>query len=227
MARDRTPRDGDDDEDDRPRRARRPRDDDEDDEDDRPRSARRKPKADNTVKVLLIIGGVLVVVVLICAGVGLTIYTSIARGVGNAQQKAQQDFTKMAEQQQKEMNKSMDQMGEDVRKRQTDAANSDKAKATEAVAAFLQEVKGGRAAAAYRLMSAEFRQKTTEAAFAEFLRANATDINRTFPPSADIFAPDTGTTYAFDISTGFKKTNVTAIKQDGKWVIDVFTIAAK
>ena len=222
MARDRR---DDDDDDDRPRRARRPRDD--DDDDDRPRSARRKPKADNTVKVLLIVGGVLVVLVLICAGVGLTVYTSIARGVGNAQQKAQQDFTKMAEQQQKEMNKSVDQMGEDMRKRQTDAANSDKAKATEAVAAFLQEVKGGRAAAAYRLMSAEFRQKTTEAAFAEFLRANATDINNTFPPHADIFAPDTGTTYAFDISTGFKKTNVTAVKQDGKWVIDVFTVTAR
>ena len=221
MARDRR----DDDDDDRPRRARRPRDD--DDDDDRPRSARRKPKADNTVKVLLIVGGVLVVLVLICAGVGLTVYTSIARGVGNAQQKAQQDFTKMAEQQQKEMNKSMDQMGEDVRKRQTDAANSDKAKATEAVAAFLQEVKGGRAAAAYRLMSAEFRQRTTEAAFAEFLRANAAQINNTFPPHADIFAPDTGTTYAFDISTGFKKTNVTAVKQDGKWVIDVFTVAGR
>ena len=221
MARDRR---DDDDDDDRPRRARRPRD---DDDDDRPRSARRKPKADNTVKVLLIVGGVLVVLVLICAGVGLTVYTSIARGVGNAQQKAQQDFTKMAEQQQKEMNKSMDQMGEDVRKRQADAANSDKAKATEAVAAFLQEVKGGRAAAAYRLMSAEFREKTTEAAFAEFLRANATDISRTFPPHADIFAPDTGTTYAFDISTGFKKTNVTAVKQDGKWVIDVFTVAGR
>lgn len=226
MARDRTTRD-DDDEDDRPRRARRPRDDDEDDEDDRPRSARRKPKADNTVKVLLILGGVLVVVVLICAGVGLTIYKSIARGVDDARSKTQVDFNKLAEENMKQHNKNVDKMLDDQQQRQQKAANADKVKATEAAAAFMQEVKGGRGAAAYRMTSAEFRGRTSEAAFEAMVRDNAPALAKSVAPHADIFAPESGSTYAFSIWAAFQTVNVTAIKQDGKWVIDVFTVTGR
>ena len=56
---------------------------------------------------------------------------------------------------------------------------------------------------------------------------NAGDLGRTFPPGADLFAPETGSTYAFDLSIGFKKITVTAIKQGGQWVIDVFTVGPR
>jgi len=235
MARDRRDRRDDDDSDDsddaRPRRParRRPRDD--DDSDDAPRPARGAAKPDNTVKVLLIVGGLVLTLVLICAGVVLIIYNSVARGFGAAQQKAQQDMTKMAEQQQKEMNKVFDKavgkMDDDMKKSKSDEANSDKAKATAAVVAFMQEVKGGRAAAAYQMMSPEYRQKTTQATFTELMQANAGDLGRTFTPRADFFSPETGTTYPFDLSIGFKKITVTAIKQGGQWVIDVFTVGPR
>ena len=226
MARDRRDRDDDSDDDDRPRRApRRPRDDDDFEEVARPRA---KPAGDNTaVKVLAIVGVVLVALTLICSGVIFMVYRSVARGVNDAQQQAQQDMTRMAAEQQKVMNQELVKAGNDMQQRQAEAANSDKAKATAAVAAFMQEIKGGRAGAAYLMMSAEYRSQTTQAAFAELLRANATDLNRTFAPRADFFAPEAGTTYAFDISAGFKKTKVTAIKEDGKWVIDVFTVTGR
>ena len=224
MARDRR---NDENDDDRPRRARRPRDEDEDD-DDRPRSARAKPAGGNTaVKVVLIVGGVLVVITLICAGVGLVIYKSIARGVDDARAKTQVDFNKLAEENMKQHNKNVDKMLDDQQQRQQKAANADKVKATAAAAAFMQEVKGGRAAAAYALTSADFRGRTTEAAFAALVRDNAPALAKSVAPQADIFTPESGSTYAFSIWAGFQTVNVTAIKQDGKWVIDVFTVTGR
>ena len=216
MARDRRDRDDDDFDDDRPRRAprRRPRDDD-DFDDDRPRRAprrrrddddddfdevarpRAKPAGGNTaVKVLGIVGGVLLVIALICAGLIFMVYRGVARGFDNMQQQQKQH--------------------------EAAAANTDKGKATAAAEAFMQELKGGRANAAYRLLSADYRRRTTEAEFAKLVAADSAGMGSSFPVRADLFAPDTGTTYIFEVWAGSKTVKLTVIKEDGKWVIDVY-----
>ena len=228
MARDRRPRDDDDFDDDQPRRAprRRPRDD--DDFDDEPaRPPRRATKPDNTVKVLAVVGGVLLGIAVVCSGAAFLVYRSVARGVSDAQQKAQQDMTKMAVEQQKVMNQEMAKAGDAMQQRQVDRVNSDKAKATAAAEAFLQEVNGGRAGAAYRMLSADYRRRTTEAEFAKLLAAGSAGRGSSFPVKADLFAPDSGTTYTFEVWAGSQTVKLTAIKENGAWAIDAFTVTGK
>lgn len=228
MARDpRDRRDRDDDEDfddDRPRRPprRRPRDDD----DDRPRPGRGRPRADNTVKVLLIVGGVVVALALVCGGVAVYVYSSIARQIGVAQNQLVAEEAKIAAEHQRARDAEIAKIGEDHRKERAAAVNSDKTKATEAVGTFMQDLKASRTAAAYRVMSAEYRRTTTEAAFGAFVTANATHLNSHFPPKADPFTVETGTTYTFNVNTtGLKRCTVVAILEGGKWVMDSLTVA--
>jgi len=229
MARDRRDRDDDDDDDERPRRParRRPRDDD-DEDDDAPRPARRPAKSDNTVKVLLIVGGVVVVLALVCGGVTVYVYSSIARQIGVAQNQLVAEEAKIAAEHQRARDVEIAKIGEDHRKERAAAVNSDKTKATEAVAAFMEEVKAKRPAAAYRMLSAEYRRKTTEEAFAAFLAANATHFARPFPPQADPFAAETGSTFTFNVNpVARKRCTVVATKEGGQWVMDSFTVAER
>ena len=201
MARDRRDRD-DDVDDDRPRRAPRRRRDDDDDDFDEVARPRAKPAGGNTaVKVLGIVGGVLLVIALICAGLIFMVYRGVARGFDNMQQQQKQH--------------------------EAAAANTDKGKATAAAEAFMQELKGGRANAAYRLLSADYRRRTTEAEFAKLVAADSAGMGSSFPVRADLFAPDTGTTYIFEVWAGSKTVKLTVIKEDGKWVIDVFTVTGR
>ncbi len=216
MARDRLPRDDDDSDDDRPRRAprRQPRDGDDDNDFEETPRPRAKPAGGNTaVKVLAILGGVLVVITLICGGLIFMVYRSVARGFNDVQQQMQQD-----------MQKNAARRGEEQKQQEAAAANSDKVKATAAAEAFIQEVKGGRAGAAYRMMSADYRRRTTEAEFAKLVAANSAGKGSTSPVRADLFAPDSGTTYTFEVWAGFKTVKLTAIKENGAWAIDVYTV---
>ena len=212
------PRDRDDEDyDDRPRRParRRPRD------GDRPR--RGTPRPDNTVNVLLVVGGVVVALALVCGGVAIYVYSSIARQIDATKNQMLADQAKLAAEQQRVANEEMSKSMAAARQA---AVNSDKTKATEAVAAFMQEVKAKRPAAAYRMLSAEYRGRTTEADFAAFLAANATHFERPFPPQADPFAAETGSTFTFNVNpVARKRFTLVATKEGGKWVVDSLTVA--
>ena len=207
----------DDDDDDTPPRRRRPRD--EDYDDDRPR--RRKPAKDQTPKVLLILGGVLVVVLLICCGTVLYIYNSAARGVNQVQRQMQQDLRD-------DLAKAQERQAKDRAAREQAAANSDKAKATAAVNAFLAEVRGGRADAAYQLTTPSYRQRVGEREFARLLEKEAQALSRGMPTvSANLLDPDSGSTYSYEIWAGFSTVRVTAVGEGGRWAIDRFAVGAR
>ncbi len=198
-------------------RARRPDDEDDDDFDDRPRRPRgrradddrgRPPPPSNAPKILLIIGGVFVALTLICGGVALYIYNSIAKGINQVQQDMHQ-----------KVQQNLDEMREEEK-------NADKPKATAAVSAFFQEVRGDRLAAAYQMTSSDYRKRVPETEFGELVAANAKNLKSGhLNVVPDVFAPNKGTTYAYEIWVGFATANVTAVNENGKWVIDRFTIA--
>ncbi len=196
----------DDDYDDRPRR--RPRDDDDfDDEDDRPR--RRPAKGGGASKVLIIVGSVLGVVVLGCCGVGYYVYRSAARGIEQVQQ---------------DVRKNMDKMEADRVAQNKAEAESDRTLSAAAATAFLQELRGDRYAAAYKLTTDGFRARTTEAEFTRQATARATDLrgaSATVPPN--ILDPLAGTTFAYEIWTSGRTLRLTVTKEGGKWLVDKFT----
>ncbi len=237
MARDRRPRDDDDFDDDRPRRAPRPRPRDDDDDDfeeaDRPRP---RPAGSNTaVKVLAIVGVVLLGITLICSGACFLVYRSIARGVEETQQRLAQaaaESQKRAEESRKEAEKQalLDAPKREAerKKREADEAATDKAQATVAVQAFMFELKGGQTAAAYQSTTTAFQARVTEAAFEAMVKPPGVALNfNVMMVRPDHFAPSSGRSFTYEIWLVTRTAKVTAVKQDGQWRVDQFTVAAK
>src|SRR5262245_64615013 len=115
---------------------RRSRDFEDDDFDDPPR--RRPPSGGSSgVKIVAIIFGFFLVIVLMCGGLVYYMVYSARKTVD----RMQDDLQKMAQD------------------HQAREANSDKGKAQRAADQFLQELKGSRVDAAYRMTSAAYRQR--------------------------------------------------------------------
>ena len=151
-------------------------------------------------------------------------------GMANLQRMAlqmQQDMAKKAVERQKVMDQEMAKAGDAMQKRQADRMYPDKVNAATAAEAFVQEVKGGRAGAAYQKLSVGYRARTTEAEFAKVVAANSAGMASTRRVEADIFAPDTGTTFTFALWAAGKTVRLTAIRENDAWAIEQFTVTAK
>ena len=195
--------------DDRPRRRR--RDEDSDDEDDDPRPVRRRATSGGSGNtVVLALAGTVLGVFLICGGVALYVYRSVARGVDQVQQNMKSDMERMRVEQEQ---------------RKKDKEGSDKALAGKAVDQFLVEVKADRPEAAYQLTTADFRRRVSPDEFRKQIAGLADASVRWLEMRADFFAPDDGSTFVFDSSGGFGTTvKITAVREAGKWLIDRFGV---
>src|SRR5262245_33023721 len=184
--------------------SRRSRDFKDDDFDDWPR--RRPPSSSSGVKIVAIIFGFFLVIVLICGGLVYYMVYSARKTVD----RMQDDLQKMAQE------------------HQAKEANSDRGKAQRAADQFIQEVKGNRIDAAYRMTSAAYQKRVTPEDFRALVTQSRDVLLRAMPFMPDVFAPDTGPTYVFNQKLagprGFSDISVTVIKEGGEWKVDQFRV---
>ena len=199
----------------RPARSRR-RDDYDDDEEDRPRRRSQPAGSNQATKIVLIIGVVILGIFMICGGLALYIYISLAKGIDetktNLQQQAQQD-----------MEKNRQKSKEDEQRRLT----GNKVQAEKGMNAFLAELKGNRAETAYtELTTSDYRNRVTLDEFrkmADILAIN--DSRGATMMKGDFFAADDLKTYAYE-SFGFgPRIRVTMILKNDQWLVDRLSIA--
>lgn len=96
------------------------------------------------------------------------------------------------------------------------------------MAAFVLEVRGGHTATAYQLTTPEYRQRVTQSAFDATAASCGPGLGVGLV-EAGFFAPDTGSTYSFDIWAGIAAgrettVKVTAVRQGHHWLVDQFTV---
>ncbi len=195
--------------------------DDYDDEFDQPRRNWPEPveSGGNTaVKIIAILGAVVLGVALICGGLVYYVFYSVKKGVSTLHEQLSAEVEKQKEQMQKEM-----------QKRQQERENSNKAKSEKFVAAFLQEVKGGRAEAAYAMTTVDYRKRVSLEQFRELLQKNADVLRRVPRLLAGGLDPDTATTFRYEATTlrgggGFVKVGVTVVKEGEEWKVDQLTV---
>lgn len=195
---------------DRPRRRR--RDEDSDDEDDDPRPA--KPGSGATI--VMVLAGTVVACLLICGGIGVYIYRSVARGVDAARQDVQQQVDTNLQRMKEEGERR-----EAQRKKDEEAA--DRTQAKKLADQFLAEAKGGRAEAAYALTTADFQKRVPLAEFQKQTGPLATRDGRAVQLQAAFGAPAAGTTFTFENFGGLVTVNLTVVKDDGRWLVDRFS----
>jgi hypothetical protein len=194
-------------------------DDDDDDRDPPSRRSRPQPKAggNTAVKIIAIIGGIFVVICLMCGGL---IWYAV-HSAKKAADETRQDLVKHVEQNQKDFNKRVD---EDRKQR----ANSDKALSEKAAEAFFQELKGRRVEAAYKMTTAAYQGRVTQEDFASLIEANSQALQQVALLNSDIFAPDSGTTYQYSKNAVIRAKriviSVTVIKDGATWKVDQFSI---
>lgn len=218
----RRPRDDYDDEDfdDRPRRRRRAEESDDEDDFDRPRAGR--PSTAPTV--LLILGGVFLASLLICGGVGLYVYRSMARGADEVRQQVQAAAERAQEQarEQHRQNVERSQRDQETRKRQEESG--DKVQATKLMEQFVAELKADRADAAYKLTTADYQKRVPAAEFAKAAAVLASADARHVHMQGDFWAKPAGSTFAFDGTGPWNlAVKVTVIKDGDRWLVDRFT----
>lgn len=208
MARKRS--DDDDDFDDRPRSRRSDEEDDEDD-DERPRrrrSSSKKSGGTSAVTILLILGGVFLGIVLICGGVGVYFYTTVARAVVVKQQQ-------VAVQQQ--------QVATQAEQRVKAEENTDQGRAKKVVDQWVSNVTKSQFSEAYALTSPNYRSKVSQAEFTALLKPLAGEFS-TIAPSVVLeepFAAKTGTAFGFKLFwTGTQDVNFQVKNDNGNWQID-------
>lgn len=229
-----------DDEDDRPRRRR------DDDDDDRP--VRSSGGGNTTVKVLLIVGGVIVLLVLICSGVALYVYTSVARGVNEMQQKMQVEHQRTAQQMREEHDKSVKQIEEDGKRMREDSekrirdqresiekarrdadqrrqAAENRIRAQQAIDAVLAEVRSNRVEEAYKLTTAGFRSRVRLEEFRTLTAIFVRRDDRVLAMRPDQTQPADGKSFTFT-SFGGRRTSakMTVVNDGSRWLIDQFTV---
>ena len=206
---------------------------DDDEEDDRPaRRSRRDepaPGGNTAVKVIGIIGGVLVVLFLVCGGLAYYVFWSTKKAVNEVGQ----DMAKRADKMQEETRLQADKMAEENRLRQKELENSDKQVSLRAAEAFVQELRGRRTDAAYDLTTVAYQQRVTREEFAELLERFKDELGTGVPLSADIFAPEKGPSFSYKktllkpVGRGFLEMLVTMVKVGTSWKVDQFTIEPK
>lgn len=194
-----------------------------DDEDDFParRSRRDEPPAsggNTAVKIIGIIGGVLVVLFLVCGGLVYYVFYSTKKAVNEVGQ---------------DVAKRVDKMAEEARAREKELENSDKSVSHRAAEAFVQELKGRRTDAAYDLTTAAYQKRVTREEFATLLEQYKDQVGTGVPFTKDFGAPDMGTSYSYKKTLhnlkggGFLEMLVTMVKVGTAWKVDQFTIEPK
>jgi hypothetical protein len=181
-------------------------DDFDDDEFDRPPRRRPQSGGSSGVKIVAIIFGFFLVIILMCGGLVYYMVYSARKTVD----RMQDDLNKMAQE------------------HQAKEANSDRGKAQRAADAFIQELKGNRIDAAYRMTTAAYRQRVSPDEFRALVNQSADVLKHAMPFLPDVFAPDNGTTYVFTqklaVPRGFADISVTMIKEGAEWKVDQFRV---
>ncbi len=228
--------------------------DDGEDRDDRDRPIRRTPQDGGSlaVKILAIIGGVLVVVVLVCGGLAYYVISSIRQGA----QQVGENFSKVVEQQRGQFERAQQQMKQKIEEDQKKAQErlekdeqerkqqqaralrernekiAEKRKATQVANAFLREAKAGRVAEAYAMTSAAYRKRVSQEQFAELTREYANTLQALNPfrdavlADQDLIPPFTySQTQA--VRSGFIKVEMTVVKEGADWTVDQFDIGTR
>jgi hypothetical protein len=235
------PRYREDDEDDRRRRPR--------DEDDRLRPA--SGGGNTTVTIMLILGGVFVLIALICGGVALYIYTSVARGVNEVQQRVEEEQQRTAKRMQEEHAETVRQMEADQKRmreesdrRMRDAqaasekdrqefekrrrAIENRTQAKRAVEAFLAEVRANRIEESYKLTTAGFQARVRLDEFRTLADIFVRTKDRVLTMRADSTSAPDGKPVTFT-SFGGRQTSakMSVIREGDRWLIDQFTVEKK
>ncbi len=236
------------------RRSRRDDDRDDDRHDDREPMRRPAPESggSSAVPILAIIGGVLVVVLLVCGGLGFYIFYSVqqgARQVGNTfaktVDKQQEQFGKLAEKQQEQFAKAVEKMEKERQqeeeqrkkeqaqeKKERDKKAADRRKAMQLANNFIADLKTNQTAEAYAATSAAFRKRTSQEQLAQQAREHADALNRMssfrdlgfYLPDQDLNPP-----YTFSDTKptfgAFIKVEVTVVKEDDAWKVDRWIVS--
>ncbi|HEV3145915.1 MAG TPA: hypothetical protein VGZ47_18665 [Gemmataceae bacterium] len=204
-------------------KSQRPQDYDDDDVAEEPRRRSGSKSNNNSlVMIFAIIGGVALVLILVCGGVAFYLVHATKRTVDQAQDKFQENAFKNLEKHQNDFAKEMQD-------KKNAEANSDKNKSKDLAESFMQEVKGNRTDAAYKMTSADFQKRMSKNDFAAFVKKNASALQqfRTFFP--DFGGSSTGSTFTFNekllvAGAGFHNLTLTVIKEGNGWKVDQFSI---
>jgi hypothetical protein len=178
------------------------------DDDDFDRPSRRRPPSGGSsgVKIVAIIFGFFLVIILMCGGLGYYMVYSARKTVDRMQ----------------------DDLNKHMQERQAAEANSDKGKAQRVADAFIQELKGRRIDAAYRMTSAAYRLRVSPDEFRALVTQSGDVLQHAMPFLPDVFAPDMGPTYVFTQKLpgprGFTDVSVTVIKEGAEWKVDQFRV---
>jgi hypothetical protein len=216
-----------------------------------PRPIARQSDNNLAVKILAIIGGVLVVVVLVCGGLAYSALSSFKQ----SKQRMEDDFAKVVEKQQEAFEREQKRIWErqekeeqerrerrekeeQERKEQQDKALEqrnekieEKRKATQLANSFIADAKAGRNADAYAMTSAAYRKRVSQEQFAELTReyANTLRAMQSFR-SQVIIEQDLDPPFAYSDTKptrgGFLKVEVTVVKEGDAWKVDRFFIGA-
>jgi hypothetical protein len=199
--------------DDRPRRRR--RDDyydDDDDYDDRPRQRPRVGRPKTATTITSIIGCIVLV------ALGVWAVQAFRSELNKPRQNAKQAAEQRAANQQA------------FSQKQQEEANSDKGQAKSFGEQFMQELKGSRFEAAYKLTTEDYQKRVTEDDFTAKIKKALNKYPHIFPlQDEDVFGPNSGKTFAFktnlgDPRRGFKQLSLTIVKSGDGWRVDRFIV---
>jgi hypothetical protein len=190
--------------------------DDYDDFDDTPPGRRPVPDLSSgmsSVKIVAIIAGVVLALALMCGGIGF--YAIYA-------------FQRTAEGFQEKIGEQMEKMRKEQERQQKEQENSDKEKSRQFANDFVQELRGGRAEAAYARTTAAYRKRVSLEQLKGLMASQAKALQRFTGFFADPLAPDKGTTFSFTetVLAGGKQRviRVTAVKAKEAWKVDQFAV---
>lgn len=184
--------------------ARSPQDsDDRDYEDDRPAPRPTPPQGGGgktAVMIIAIIAGTLLVFFFACAGL-------LAYGCYS-------------------FKKGVERFGESIKsgmeQRQAELEKSDKRAASRFGESFIQELKGKRYDAAYKMTSAEYQKSTSRKDFETFVTKNQDALTGFGSFSEDFSAPESGSTFV--LTKLGRNAKMTVIKEGNGWKVDKLTV---
>ena len=174
------------------------------------------PGGNSAIKIVGIVGGAVVVFGLIICG--LIYYAFYPAKKGLAQ--INDDLQKQTQILQADMQ-------HDLENRKLEEQNGDKAQATKAANAFLQEIKGRRFDTAYEMTTEKYKSRVPKVKFRALITEFGKEIGRVIQFRPDLAAENVGDTFTFKetiIRNGLLKLTLALVKDDGKWKVDELAV---
>jgi hypothetical protein len=185
-----------------------------------PRQSAARPPNNTAVKVIAILGGVFALVVLVCGGISVYVYMSIARGVNEAQQRM------LAEAKAREAAAAKAQPPAPVPGWMADEKVTDKGMAKEAGLDFIGYLRDGRFAPAAGMMTNDLRETESVDTLSRHAATNQQILS--WPRLHGLrdrtpFGPKEGTTFRFELGTPWGDIPLTMVKQGDRWLVSSVT----